>query len=282
MFKKNKKFRAFTLSEVMVVFSIIAVVATVTMKISQSRTGYATRYLYYAAFTNLEQIVGNVMADGYTVFGSANVIKGLPAVWNNPTANATNTVVGLCDRMMKFTNTLSFKQPGSSTSIPFDCSVTATEANFTAKNAKINFVTTNGMRYYNSGNVPTAVTPFEPYLIYIDINGAKGDGKVGEDVMPFTIGLDGIVRPEETLSPGKEGATDTRYLSASYRYWDTATSAYITAQRGIPYQQAVCESGTRQPTLNTKLYACGSFVQKTAICPVANNTCEVILNIPGL
>lgn len=277
MTKYNKTKNAFTLAEVVVVFTIIAVVVVARMGIVKSRYAYATRYQYYSAYMNLKQMVGNLMADGYTTTSAPTTyIKGVPNVWNRDVSDATHSV-GMCQRLLKFVNTIPFVNPSGNTVLD-DCtaSVSSATTDFSSTSVSPNFVTTNGMRYYISND---SLVP--PYSIYIDINGLKGDGVKNKDVMAFTVTSDGIVRPDAASL----GATNTNYLSASYRYWDNVNNKYVTPKdgNGIPkvglsYQQAVCEAGDPVASVSPA-YNCGSF---PTVTDCTTNVCEVVITPPGL
>lgn len=229
-----KKIKAFTLSEVMVVFVIVAVVASATFAITKSQLNYATKYQYYSAFVNLKQAVGELIANG-----TAGA-KTLPA-----------TGATFCSNLIAIMNTVG--TPACGTNVT---------SGFTDLNA--NFITTNGMRYYNFGTDPVASV----YTVYVDINGASGKSDTN-DVITFTINRNGTVLPD----PASKGATDKNYLSASVRYWNATDYAWTENRKEYTYQEAVCKAGEV-----TGAY-CGAIAQD-ANCTVAN-PCEVIINKPG-
>ena len=75
---KTKK--AFTLAEIAIVFVIIALIAVAGIKITKSRTNHVNKYMSYAAFTNLKQGMGELIADNKTLpaYGVAPVTATCP------------------------------------------------------------------------------------------------------------------------------------------------------------------------------------------------------------
>ena len=104
---KTKK--AFTLAEIAVVFVIIALIAVVGIKITKSGTNLTNKYMSYAAFTNLKDGIGELIADDTT----------LPAYGVAPT---TVTCVP---------PSISVTPATSSASIPYTPSASTTNGTFT-------------------------------------------------------------------------------------------------------------------------------------------------------
>ncbi len=77
---KTKK--AFTLAEIAVVFVIIALIAVVGIKITKSGTNLVNKYMSYAAFTNLKDGIGELIADDTTLpaYGVAPTTETCPMV----------------------------------------------------------------------------------------------------------------------------------------------------------------------------------------------------------
>lgn len=139
----NRKF-AFTLAELMVILSVIAIITVASIKISKSRSDYAVNFQSYAAYSNLVIAVNELISEGNLVWSdseskpilSSTSPKSLPEVGND-TAHA----LGLCNRMSELINVVG----------AVDCSLTADDStNFAA--AAPNFTATNGVRYYNLGS----------------------------------------------------------------------------------------------------------------------------------
>ena len=52
---------AFTLAEIMIAFAIIAVVSASTIGIQKSKPGYVDKFMYYAAFQNVQDMVSSMI-----------------------------------------------------------------------------------------------------------------------------------------------------------------------------------------------------------------------------
>lgn len=162
----QKKGLAFTLMELMIALVIIGVVSIVTVKIISSRTDYIYKYMYNATLKDLKMGVGTLIAEGIAD-SKGNLYKYLPA------AGHTDNEDGFCDRLSSLLNTIG----------PSDCSKTVDEAGpFDTTTA--NFITTNGMRFFNFGANPDANNI---YTVYVDIDGAKGKSQLNSDVYKFQI-----------------------------------------------------------------------------------------------
>lgn len=255
MNKQKQRQKGFTLAEMMIVITIIAIVSVVTIRIQKSRTYYETRFMTYSAYMNLKRAAGELLADGYTLNPSTGIIKSLPTVANKAAADASNPM-GLCQRITDVMNTNG----------AISCSQTATDGtNFNAATA--NFVTTNGQRFYNFGTNPTS----NVYTVYVDINGSKsGGGVLNKDVLKFTINTDGTVLPVHTAVVADQNAADnTNYMSASVKYRDSSGNVNVVSN-GVTFYKATCDAtGTYNGTACTQAGSC------------ASNPCEVSINKPG-
>lgn len=271
---KYKKKRAFTLAEVMITFSVMAIVILASSKIIKSQNNYDLKLMTYAAFTDLQQAIGDLMADGCTTTavtgdvakGYCSAQKAIPLIGTNADSR------GLCDRLLTEVNTAGTN----------NCSATAvtnTATSFTAANYAtfLNFKLTNGLKIFNLNNTVTSTTP---YTIYVDVNGEKGKGVLGTDVVAFYIATDGSVFPYYLASNASASiaATSTDYLSASVRYVD-ATGKENWLYRGVTYYYAQCYAkGTYPSTTSSSGIAC-TTPTKAVTCNTS--TCEVILDKPG-
>lgn len=203
----KEKEKAFTLAEIMIVLAITAFISIVTMKILASRSNYIHKYMYNAALKNLRMTVGNLIADGIQDPSNPTpgaLIKRLPDHAHDGTKND-----GFCDKAAALINTIG----------NVDCTKTAsTSGPFTLANA--NFVTTNGMRFFNFGADPQS----NMYTIYVDIDGARGSG---------------------TTTPGKDQDIYTFYIDRCGTFQSSADAAPVDC-KGVP---ATCKSGSLEYTL---------------------------------
>ncbi|MDD3436649.1 MAG: hypothetical protein PHC64_05810, partial [Candidatus Gastranaerophilales bacterium] len=183
--------------------------------------------------------VGELVAQG-----NDSGAKELPSV-----ADSGN--IGFCNRLSDLYNT---------TGTP-DCTKTTTSG-FSATNA--NFITTNGMRFYNLGTNAIGSGATGYFTIYVDIDGSKRTSTENVDVLQFRIYLSGLVLPYDNAS------TSTSYLSTSVRYWNG--TAYAWLKNSVSYKESVCVSGQF-----IDAGYCGSYT-KDSLCDT--NVCEIVINKP--
>ncbi len=140
------------------------------------------------------------------------------------TCTATGAHDGLCEKLTEAINTTG----------DVDCSLTATAAsNF--KTATPNFVTANGIRYFNLGS---SADVNGIYTIYVDIDGSKRNGVLNEDVLAFNIYQNGCVIPEKTSM----AANSTNYITAVIQY-KNSSGATVRPLQGVSYREALCKAG---------------------------------------
>lgn len=127
---------AFTLAEVAIVFFIIAIVSLVTVKISNSKSGYELKAMYHATFMNLQKAVSLMLTDGCT----SPDTEVCPAVKMLPKISHNDKNEGFCDRITQQFNTLG----------KIDCTLKASDGEDFNK-IDPNFTTANGAKYFNFG-----------------------------------------------------------------------------------------------------------------------------------
>lgn len=261
MNKQKQRQKGFTLAEMMIVITIIAIVSVITIRIQKSRTYYETRFMTYSAYMNLKRAAGELLADGYELSPSTGIIKSLPTIANKAAADASYPI-GLCQRITDIMNI-----SGSA-----NCTPTANDGtNFNAATA--NFITTNGQRFYNFGGSPGYPTA-NVYTVYVDINGSKsGGGVLYKDVIKFTINTNGTVLPVHTAVVANQTAADNpNYMTASVKYTDTSGNVIVVSS-GVDFYTATCDAtGSYNGT------SCAT-AKYTTTC--ASNPCEVYINKPG-
>lgn len=243
---QNKSFqifnycKAFALAEVMIVLSVIGIVAVATIGITHTKANnFTNQYMTYSAFTNLKEGVGALLNAGCTS-GVSTVcpVQGasaLPIVGHDAAA----TPLGLCDRLASEV----FNAVGT-----VNCALTTTSG-FNAANA--NFITTNGMRFYNFGNNSPLSNSVNgatvyTYKVFIDIDGAGGSSTLNKDVLPFIIRTDGLVLPYRVSGTafsvnGASASDNVNYLSASVGY-RTGSGSYNVFENGVGYAEAYCDA----------------------------------------
>lgn len=260
MNKTIQKQKGFTLSEMMIVITIIAIVTIISIRIQKSRSNYETKFMTYSAYMNLKHAIGEVVADGWKDAGGTSQV-GVPDIWNS----TTSPHFGFCQRLGVPDVTSCNNCGVFNTTAAANCGL-GTSADGTVSGATPDFITTNGQRYFHG-------TTTTPYTIYIDINGTKGSGTLNSDILKFYVTASGIVYPDQTSA----AATNPNYLSAAIRYRDSSGNQVVVSQ-GVSLLSATCDA--------TGTYfgnACTPSSNYTTYCKTSTtgNTCEVIIERPG-
>lgn len=270
-----KKLRAFTLAEMAVVFMILGLIATATFKITKSNsTYYLNKFMYYAAFNNLQKGVEELVAVGCSTADlNATPSPYCTTPYSLPVIGHNGTSRGLCDRLAEE----EFNTIGS-----VACNQAASlDDNTDFKTTTPNFTTTNGMRFFNFGSTPAGTSDplVKLFTVYIDIDGPKRNSVLNEDVMKFNVYTNGVVLPDYDSI----GANDPNYLSASVKYWETATNKYEELLTSVSYREAYCKAKLVPSISTTYCTAPSSYPTYTADpkCPNNNYECKVTINQPG-
>lgn len=246
MKNKFKKNIAMTLAEVMIVFLIIGIVATLTtIAINKTTTRTVNKNMTTAAFVNLQTVIGEIIAT------SSN--RTLPA-----------TGISLCTSITNIFNTAG----------NIDCNQTATDGSTFSTASLINFKTTNGMKFYNFGT--NAVGPnadgSSDFFIYVDIDGANRNSVLDTDVIKFQINTKGQVLP----AYNSIAATNIDYLSAGVKYKIKATSVIGWLVESTNYRNAICTAG-----LGIGTYcSLAPTIAANANCTNGTYICEIVLHKP--
>lgn len=220
---KTKK--AFTLAELAVVFVIIALIAVAGIKITKSRTNHVNKYMSYAAFTNLKQGMGELIADNktlpaYGVAPSTVTCNAPPSISVTPatssasipyTASASQTtgtfnVVGTGG-----TGTVTITSP----TVPSGGSVTMSPTSFTIANGGTQTVSFTATSPANSESTSTFTFGFSASIA--DGNSATHNHTQNRSAAPLT--------PDPSATCDDSGVTFTNLQVASA---DTAVSAIYT------------------------------------------------------
>lgn len=250
-----KKLRAFTMAEIAISLMVLAIIASATIvSIKPRSTYYSNKFMYYSTFNNLQQGVYDLLAQGT-----------LPTVGHN-----TNTPpTGLCDRLSDLFNTIPVSE-----SAAVDCSKTANDSGpFTVDNA--NFITTNGIRFFNFGSDVNGTAPNQFFTVYADIDGPRRNAELNQDVFMFNIyTANGLLLPDIS-SPG---ANNTDYLSVSVKYLNTTTGNYVWLLNGGTYRQAVCMANRAQQFDANYCASLDPEFQANTNC--STFVCQIIINKP--
>ena len=246
MFKKLKKYTAFTLAEILIVFSIIGIISAITL-MTTKRMATTDKYAYERAYDTLRTAAYNAFAESdsqWTEAGTGNVTpqsicRGLAKYINSQ--GATNVA----------SNDDKFKgDPDKgycNTSIPTRATISTDNFNGIVPD----FIANNGMKFYITNEIvqtnvrddisDTNNSSVAFKIVYIDLDGEDGQNMISAgDVVAFAItnnadviplGLPAydkhyltarVIYPE---SVGDEDA-DAEKLSDAMSYYDAIHTAW--------------------------------------------------------
>ena len=287
MFSKIKK--AYTLAEVVVVMLIIAVIGSITIKITSNKMQSITAYTYYAAFNTLRTVVGNLIAEAQLAQNAEGATQAtLPS-------NGTT----FCQAFVKNVNT-----NGDETCQGDTFSIGKSAGYFADK--KPDVVLKNGIKLYNlraqpvqpilgggaftystylcsysnnnvctSGIVQGKISDVQSYLVFADIDGDSGSSTYNVDVFLFYITLSGKVIPLDVSSQASlnvlDPFTSSVPLKVSVQYDDYSSGNRVVRwmePKSTEFQQAACMSNYI-PLTSTY---CRAY-QDDADTIIAHNTC---------
>lgn len=320
---------AFTLAEIMISLFISAIIAMIFLKAIRTGTNhYMNNLMSYSALNTLTTAAydmaksgcmssggtSNDLTSAATTFTPAltpahpycDAATGLLPRWRHTDSLTVTTPAnipnrGFCDRFAR-------EEVNALTTIHCDISATDT-TDF--RYGTPNFVTTNGMRFFNFGapqSGQTAATATDFYTVYIDIDGIKRKGRLTEsvtgvskdvDVIKFYVAIDAdnTSVPSQVLpDPNSVAVNDTEYLTASVKYLNAAGTAYVYVLTGTNYRRALCATN---PTLSfvvggTTINYCepqttytNDYNPRPSVAPndvtaCATNTCIFELDEPGM
>lgn len=232
--------KAFSLTEIMVMLMIMAVIIVVAIK-GNHVLSPKFRTLYYYTFINVRKFAGEVIADSPNKILSADDTQFCTSMIKN-----LNTVGGYesCSGFYDGTK-------GS----PFG---TMTAANLNNPS----FSLSNGQRFYVSTRVNES--PIGYRIISVDLNGKGKPNTFNQDVVPFVMFDTGEVIPTGTP------ATDTSYLTVNVMSFNVntgnSTENFILSSSGkkfLNYNQGFCLAG--YPTAYANY--CSSYLVDPACAP---------------
>lgn len=237
-----KQKSAFTLIEMLLAMAIFGIIALLMISHSNTALEKLTyRKLSFSAYNFLRTGVGNYISQYGKITDAKNLCKYLVGL-SNSNLSDPDAIQSACS------NTVS------------DDDFNDSNVNFTLSNGMAFFDFGKGIRnaVYSDGNL---VQGF--YIVYVDIDGKRGQRKEGKDVIGFIINLNG-----EVLPYGK-AATDTDYFLAGYRFLrinpdNPETYEWVWLNRKATFQEAICRTGVQLQTSNY----CGDIVSvcNTLVC----------------
>ncbi len=235
--KKNK---AFTLAEILIVFTIIGIVSSIIL-MTTKRLATSDKYAYQRAYDSVWTAAYNAQAE--------------------PGAPALDTPRRLCEGLAKYINsqnaTNKYADAGYGTDDGFCNNIAAanrpTKTTDEFKDLTPDFIANNGMRFYISNTITQnpQITDFDGtpvpisfHLVYVDIDGERGQNRVtAGDVVAFAVTPDAYVMPlgapayDKKIFPVKVIYPETKThpnerLSAAVSYYDAIHKAWGTTAGG--------------------------------------------------
>ncbi len=254
--------KAYTLAEVVITMVVLAIIISVTMKITTTKIKRVDKYNYYAAYTLLSDIASELVFESST--------SALP----------DNICSEFTDRINLYNKTLKIQGVERTPSCSYSHSITTvTEFDKLVPN----LVTGNGMRFFHLNALPTVIPQLNGeegnnlngFTIYVDLNGERGNGELYNDVYPFYLTLSGKVIPAYPVGSTAGGNSKSTMLF-SVRYDELTNEAGIDKRneiwlvKSVSFQEAACKSGyVKSPT-----YCIGFAID--ANCSAPSSDCILV------
>lgn len=242
MFKKFKKFMAFTLAELLIVFSIIGIVSAITI-MTTKRIATTDKYAYQRAYDALRTAAYNAVAetDAKGIKTPDLLCEGLAKYINSQYATATgsdkfegNPDKGFCNKIAEANR------------VGIDASDFDKGAE---KKIVPDFVANNGMKFYITKKLKeeglkdytnTDSMDIEYYVVFVDIDGENGQNTIDSgDIVAFAITVDNAdtiplgapIYDKHYLGvrvvfPENPPAHPDEYFSESMTYYDAIHTAW--------------------------------------------------------
>jgi type II secretory pathway pseudopilin PulG len=224
--KKNK---AFTLAEILIVFTIIGIVSSLIL-MTTKRMAASDKYAYQRAYDSVWTAAYNASAE--------------------PGAPALDTPENLCKGMAKYINSQNATNPiagsGHGTDDGFCNAIVAasrpTKLTDEFKDLTPDFIANNGMRFYISKKITANnVADFEGvrqnidfFIVYADIDGERGQNSISSgDVVAFAV------TPNADVIPLGLPAYDKHYFVAKVVFPETKTHPNERLSDAMTYYDAI-------------------------------------------
>lgn len=171
--KKFNKKNGFTLAEVLCALAIVGIILALVLP-SMTPSKKAVKYLYMNAYNSLSKAYYNGLNDGYDPFAEVEIDDIVPVHSDTQDSGAEL----LCRGLTTYINTMDNEKTSD-----HDYSASCSSSKLTSQLAnnfsddKVQFVATNGMKFYISKRLGSA-TDFYFYLVFVDVNGNKGPNTV--------------------------------------------------------------------------------------------------------
>lgn len=241
MFKKFHKFTAFTLAEILIVFSIIAIISGLTL-MTTKRLQTTDKYAYQKAYDSLLTAAYNAVAEVNSKgIGTPELLcEGLTKYINSQAAEKpkdSNKFTGHPDQ--GFCNDIADEdRPGIDAS-DFE---EVRDANGNLIGGIPDFIANNGMRFYISDLIETGditdsldmTQRIRFYIVYVDLDGVNGQNSIENgDVVAFAI-----TENADVIPLGKP-AYDTHYLGVRVVFPESTDRPDETYSESMTYYDAI-------------------------------------------
>lgn len=311
--KDRSSKKAYTLAEIVIVLLIIAAVVAVSIRITKAKLDSIVSITYYSAYSSLKSVTEQMMEDNEFIrkdnmLSFFDYLKGSAAFAADPEeendgvdCTATPEAEGCNTLPDKPTIPLSGENFcnvfANYTNIKSDyCNGTAVinEDEFDFLTATPDMILRNGMRIYNLHQDPIELPELAnntegakyiqagvekdankwAYVVYIDINGSKGDGVLWDDVYKFFVTVSGKVIP--AFNAQGDGGDNRFHLQVSVQDINEAgPSSWILKSKS--FKEAACTAnyiGANTPYCNG-----GVDINSKGYLNCASNTSDCRLKI---
>lgn len=253
--KKNKY--GFTLAETLCCLAIIGVCCAMSVNLAKTQSKKHAKYSYMNAFSTVQKAFYNAGLKGYNPFElkvevpkldddgnqivdeDGKVVMETKELEHSETKDEGTKI--LCEGLTEIVNTTDI-------SCSDENFVTATAeelSNVADRQAKLQFITSNGMHYFISNMYSDDVRKIKFYLVYVDVNGDKTPNsltytykggsedeahKVEPDIFAFAVLENGRTCPLGIPE------YDQELLSARVAYFDSEGNAHYNKETVAYYQ----------------------------------------------
>ena len=274
---------AYTLAEVFIVMLIIAVVAAISIKISKTKLDSIVSLTYYSAFSTMRTVSEQMLKD------FRNIDDYVAGTDNQDAVTLPRSADSFCKLFVSYVNTKMSDEKNDA------CKGTSVDDTTEFNDATPDIILRNGMKIFNvTKGADDAIDVLDNndegikfkrgesevetdsnkagYVVYVDLNGDKGNGELWDDVYKYYITLSGKVIP--AYSAEGDGGNDRFYLQVSVK--EENSEKWI--EKSVSFKEAACSSGF----INAATPYCTNSpaVSLAADCSGENNDCTLKYIMP--
>lgn len=277
---------AYTLAEIVIVLLIIAVIVSVSIKTTKTKLDSIVSLTYYSAFNTLKH-VSDTMLKEYR--DTEDYRANTTDIGDSSHETIPRSGEKFCAMFALFVNTKTVANEQD-----FICrgdSVTDT-SNFNEK--KPDLTLRNGMLLYNISKGPFEISDLNNntgvdikynaadgreidvnkwgYIVYIDLNGDKGNGELWDDVYKFYITMSGKVIP--VYNAAGDGGNNRFHLQVSVI--EEIEETWI--KKSVSFKEGACSSGYVGSA--TPYCSAAPAVTKAVKCAAEDAVCKLKIIVP--